>query len=74
MTYYRVKKQYDNKKRYRWNNHRQGVHDGSFLIANELYTPKEYEKLAMCPDWFEKVEISKMRTYRLFGARFERRR
>ena len=28
MLYYRVKPQYDNKKRYRWNNHGQGVADG----------------------------------------------
>ena len=69
MKYYRVKPQYDNKTRYIWNNKRQGVAD-SILIANELYTPKEFEKLANCPACFDAVEISKKRTYFSFGARF----
>lgn len=71
MKYYRVKPQYDNKVRYKWNNHKQGVPDG-ILIANELYTPKEFERLANCPAWFEVVEISKSNIYFCFGARFER--
>ena len=65
MKYYRVKSQYDNETRFTWNNHHQGVSNG-ILIANELYTPKEYEKLANCPllywqgyvkksNWFQKV-------------------
>ena len=70
MKYYRVKPQYDNKTRYTWNNHHQGVSNG-ILVANELYTPKEFEKLANCPEWFEVVEISKRSTYWFFGARFE---
>lgn len=69
MKYYRVKPQYDNKTRYTWNNHRQGVPNG-IVIANELYTPKEFEKLAMCPAWFDVVEISKRSIYWSFGARF----
>ena len=69
MKYYRVKPQYDNKVRYKWNNHGQGVPD-SILIANELYTPKEFERLANCPAWFEVVEISKSKIYFCFGARF----
>lgn len=69
MQYYKVKPQYDNKTRYKWNNHRQGVPDG-ILIANELYTPKEFEKLANCSAWFDTVEISKKCTYFFFGARF----
>lgn len=69
MTYYRVKPQYDNKTRYTWNNHKQGVPNG-ILIANELYTPKEFEKLANCPEWFDIVEISKRAVYFFFGARF----
>lgn len=69
MKYYRVKLQYDNKTRYKWNNHRQGVPD-SILIANELYTPKEFERLANCPAWFELVEIPKSKIYFCFGARF----
>ena len=70
MKYYRIKPQYDNKIRYTWNNHHQGVSNG-ILIANELYTPKEYNKLAICPDWVELVEVSKKKIYWFFGARFE---
>lgn len=71
MTYYRVKSQYDNKTRYKWNNHRQGVAN-SILIANELYTPAEFEKIANCPSWFEVVTIKKTNIYYFFGARFEK--
>ena len=70
MKYYRVKPQYDNKTRYTWNNRRQGVPNG-IIVGNELYTPCEFEKLAMCPEWFEAVEISKRDIYTFFGARFE---
>ena len=70
MQYFKVKPQYDNKTRYRWNNHRQGVPYG-ILIANELYTPCEYKRLAMCPAWFDTVEIPKNKIYWFFGARFE---
>ena len=69
MKYYKVKPQYDNKTRYTWNNHRQGVPD-SILIANELYTPFEFSRLANCPAWFDIVEISKRKIYWFFGARF----
>ena len=72
MLYYMVKPQYDNKNRYRWNNNGQGVADGSILVANELYTPCEFAKLANCPAWFEKVNISKKNIYFFFGARFEK--
>jgi len=70
MKYYRVKAKYDNETRYTWNNHHQGVPNG-IIVGNELYTPREFEKLAMCPEWFEVVEISKRAIYTCFGARFE---
>lgn len=70
MIYYKVKPEYDNRTRYTWNNKHQGV-PNSILIAHELYTAKEFQKIANCPEWFEKVEISKKRTYFFFGARFE---
>ena len=70
MIYYRVKPEYDNKTRYIWNNKHQSV-PNSILIAHELYTAKEFQKIANCSAWFEKVEISKRRTYFSFGARFE---
>lgn len=70
MKYYRVKAEYDNRTRYKWNNRKQGVPDG-ILVENELYTPAEFKKIANCPAWFDVVEISKRRVYRFFGARFE---
>lgn len=53
----------------------------NILIANELYTVKEFEKLryefmkmggstAKLKDKFELVDISKKKIYWLFGARF----
>jgi hypothetical protein len=72
MLYYRVKPQYGDKTRYTWNNHRQGI-PNRYLVANELYTPCEFKKLANCPSWFEKVEIQKTKTFRFFGARFEQK-
>ena len=68
MEYYRVRPQYGDKVRYTWNNHHQGVSNG-FLVANELYTPCEFKRLANCPSWFEKVNIPKTKTYHFFGAR-----
>lgn len=70
MKYYRVKPEYDQKTRYTWNSRRQGVAN-SFLIANELYTPAEFRRIANCPAWFDAVEIPKSRVYHFFGARFE---
>ena len=72
MIYYKVKPEYDNKIRYIWNNKHQGV-SNSILIAHELYTEKEFQKIANCPAWFEKVEISKRDIYWSFGARFEKK-
>lgn len=50
MTYYKVKPEFDQKKR----------RDGSILIANELYTPREKERF----------NISDKAVYFFFGARF----
>lgn len=69
MKYYRVKKEYDNKTRYTWNNKHQGVSNG-ILVANELYTPSEFRKIANCKSWFEEVEVNKNKTHWFFGARF----
>lgn len=77
MRYYRVKPQYDNKplcviKRGKY------VNCGDILIARELYTVKEWEKVVKshvfgCSpvDCVEVVEIPKNKIYRFFGARFE---
>ena len=69
MTYYKVKPEYDNEVRYTWNNHGQRVRNG-ILIANELYTPTEFLKIANCPAWFNVVQVSKRKVYWFFGARF----
>ncbi len=60
MLYYKVKADADNKKRL----------DGSIYIANELYTPKEIEKLKLNKAFLQPVEVSKNRVYFFFGARF----
>ena len=70
MQYYRVKPEYANNWRYTWNSHHQGIRN-SVLIANELYTPGEFRRIANCPAWFEPVTIPKSRIYWMFGARFE---
>lgn len=70
MQYYRVKPEYANNWRYTWNSHHQGVRN-SVLIANELYTPGEFRRIANCQAWFEPVTIPKSRIYWMFGARFE---
>lgn len=69
MRYYKVKPEYDNKACYTWNNKKQGVQDG-ILIANELYTPGEFRRIANCPAWFDIVEVSKRKIYFFFGVRF----
>ena len=66
MIYYRVRKEYDqfpqNPK----------VRDGNILIAEELYTEKEFNKLPFVyAGAFERVEIPKSQTYIFFGARFQ---
>jgi hypothetical protein len=67
MKYYRVRAMYDqfpqNPK----------IRDGNILVANELYTEREFNKLPFVyAGAFEIVEIPKNRTYWFFGARFEK--
>lgn len=70
MLYLRVKPEFDN---YRKNNRNYDV-----FVANELYTVKEFEKIAKeyhkdkteLNKMFEYVTISRKRTYFFFGARF----
>lgn len=72
MIYYKVKKEFDNKRIHPF------VKNNQFLIANELYTEKElnklfYNGLRFYKDYltfFDKIEISKNKTYFFFGARF----
>lgn len=60
MKYYRVKPEYDNKRRC----------DGSILVANELYTSKEIQRFNIPAVAVEAVEVSKRAIYFFFGARF----
>lgn len=60
MSYYRVKPENDGKR----------LAHGYYAIANELFTAKEAENLNAIR-YCELVEISRNKTYRAFGARFE---
>lgn len=44
--------------------------DGSILVADELYTPKEVEQFKIKPQFYEVVEVPKDKVYYMFGARF----
>ena len=60
MLYYRIKPEYDQKKR----------RDGSILIANELYTQREKERFAISDEAVDAAQVSKRSVYFFFGARF----
>jgi len=60
MKYFQVKREYDNAKR----------KDGSVLIQNELYTPKEITKYQINPECLTEINIPSGTTYFCFGARF----
>lgn len=67
MIYYRVRKEYGNFPK----NPR--IRDGNILVAEELYTEREFNELPFVyAGAFERVEIPKSRTYWFFGARFEK--
>lgn len=77
MTYYRVRKEYDQKPRMKYGR-RGGLEWDSIYIGGELFTEKELEKeykthlVGLAPEkLFEKVEISKRRVCWFFGARKE---
>ena len=67
MKYYKVKPESDQLPKWY-----KGKRTG-FLIANELYTEKESEKIFIriaFNDCFDIVEISSKKTFWMFGARF----
>lgn len=68
MKYYRVRLTHDNSKVI--NNKGRIITE---LIGNELYTPAEYKRLSeyVPHHYFDEVDISRTRTYKSFGARFE---
>ncbi len=71
MLYYRVKPDMDNRALYRYvgTSNTKIKRDG-ILVANELYTPRERERIANADKFFDIVEIPKNKTYWFFGARF----
>lgn len=73
MKYYKVLDKYDNCQKLLDINGKV-IYKGDILIGNELYTQKEFEKLANHQSMFEVVNIKKSNVYFFFGARFEARR
>ena len=68
MIYYRVRKEYDQFPQ----NPR--IRDGNILVAEELYTEKEFNKMPFVyAGAFERVDIPKHQTYMFFGARFQQK-
>ena len=61
MEFYKVKRNFDG-----WD-----LDKGLSLIANELFTLNERVKHNIAIEYFDIVNISKFKTYWLFGARFE---
>ncbi len=65
MKFYKVN---PNANQVRYNN-------GWQLIANELHTVKEVDKMKFTPkqitEYFKQIEHSKLKTYWCFGARFQ---
>jgi hypothetical protein len=70
MLYFRVKPDLDQYPRYKYIAAGQKVKQDGFLIANELYTPGERQKIANAAKYFDRVEVSKKSVYWFFGARF----
>lgn len=66
MIYYRVRKEYDQFPK------NPKVRDGNILVADELFTEAEFNKLPFVyAGAFERVEIPKNKTYWFFGVRRE---
>ena len=75
MTYYQVKPEYDGKTLYKKcgdRGYRNGyrIPNGYNLIANELLTGKEVEKLNVPQMCVDPVNIKRLNIF-LFGARFQ---
>lgn len=73
MTYYRVKNEFDNRRRWKYAR-RGGLEIDGIYIGGELFTPAEYRKECRThligADIFETVDLSRKNTYWSFGARF----
>lgn len=76
MTYYQVKSEFDGKQLYKKQGQRgyssvYRVPNGYNLIANELLTGKEMEKLNVPQVCVDPVNVKKSEVYFCFGARFQ---
>lgn len=75
MHYYRVKPEYDQKKRIKNHRYFNKMKPDGVFVANELYTAGEIEKFYIpfekFYDYFEHVVIPKNKVYWFFGCRFE---
>lgn len=76
MTYYQVKTEFDGKKLYKKCGERglsnvRKIPNGYNLIANELLTEKEVEKLNVPQICVDPVNLKKSEVYFCFGARFQ---
>lgn len=72
-VYFKVKREADGKM------FRYGRGNSLFLIANELFTEREYKQYSVPdkanryihPEWVERIELARNDVYCAFGARFE---
>ena len=70
MTYYRVKKEFDNYPKYVYIGKSLKMKREGILIGEELYTPMERQKIANADKFFDEIELPRQKTYWFFGARF----
>lgn len=72
MLYYKVKPEFDNKKREKWSEQKRQYIQDSIWVANELYTASELRRngYKCTAGMFEEIRIKKTNTYFFFGARF----
>lgn len=74
MKYYKVKPEFDNR-RFLTKKSKTKIYE-LLLIKNELYTPKEFERMKRIygdrvkDEYFDLIEVSKRSIYWMFGARF----
>ena len=71
MKYYKVKPEFDQRDKivFIGTNNTKTKLDG-ILIGNELYTPRERERIALSDKFFEIVNVPKNHSYWFFGARY----
>ena len=74
MLYYKVKPEYDGRRRWIENDKGQVLVNGEY-IGGELYTVRElsYHRLSIIQmdNMFTKINIPRTKTFKCFGARFQ---